>query len=256
MGFSQHPRRTRTLTLDPVFMWQQEEGKHAEIHKDKINPPGGAVQTCSFDSAYSLSGTLMRAGSLESGRWWSSCSLVTLTSITFLCCVVIPTTTTRCRRASKSKRGHFIVEVYEPPDAAGLLFTSGPYGSYSSARPVCSPEDDQWTQWRQDHWSCPHRPMARPALCLVTPLTTLPLSDLFLLVSIDLISPLIKYLPCPATNRGLHLQHRSGFEQPREDSGCFHQLPVKSRAQRKTMEGALHHNMCLLRPVGMQQTCK
>lgn len=122
-----------------------------------------------------------------------------------------------------------IVEVHEPPDAVGgqVLLISGPYGSYLSVQPVCSPEDDQWTRATGPQtgslimptFPLPHGPITRPALCLVTPLTTLPLSDLFLLVSIDLISPLIKYLPCPATNRGLHLQHRSSFKQPRRTLG-------------------------------------
>lgn len=93
------------------------------------------MQTCRFNSAYSLSGTLMRAASLESGPdvlasvtpiiktvmdttdQISSCSFLfnffshvnpemwTKISASHSFAVVIPTTTTRCRRASKSNHG-------------------------------------------------------------------------------------------------------------------------------------------------------
>lgn len=114
---------------------------------------------------------------------------------------------------------------------------------------------------RQDHWSnrhflCtrPKPPITNPVFCLVTLLTTLPLSDLFLLVSTDLISVLIKYLPCPATNYELHL-HTTLVYAPGRILGVSTNF-VWSPELSKNIEEALHHNICLVRPWGMEQTCK
>lgn len=68
------------------------------------------------------------------------------------------------------------------------------------ASSLFQPEDDQRLQQvLRQTFPLPTPPVTKAAFCLVTLLTTLPPPDLFLLVSTDLISALIKYLPCPAT---------------------------------------------------------
>ena len=107
-----------------------------------------------------------------------------------------------------------------------------------------------------DHTDIPsaHGPtppaVTSPVFCLVTLHAPLPPSDVFLGVSTDLISLLIKYLPCPATTCERHLHTSRG--------GCwvFPQASCKKFRAQQNMEAALHHNICLVRPLGMQQTCK
>lgn len=117
---------------------------------------------------------------------------------------------------------------------------------------VCNPKEDRAAASQRriiDHADISSAPgptppvITSPLFRLVTLLVPLPPTDTFLLVSTDFISSLIKYLPCLATNYKLHL-HTTG-----EDSGCFHKLPVKSPELGKNMAKALHHNICLVRPL-------